>query len=67
MTTEVVERCTLTIEQAAKVLGCGRSLAYEMARDGRLPTLKLGRKLVVPRVALDRMLAQAGQPQADIE
>jgi excisionase family DNA binding protein len=31
---------TLTVPEAAAVLGISRSLAFEMARDGRLPTLK---------------------------
>jgi len=58
---EICERATLSIEQTAQILGCGRSLAYEMARQGRIPTLRLGRKLVVPKLALEKMLADAGQ------
>lgn len=50
-------RQTLTVEEAAEVLGIGRTLAFEMARRGELPTLRLGRRLVVPRLALMRMLA----------
>ena len=57
------QRLTLTVEEAAQAVGCGRSLAYEMARDGRLPALRLGRKLVVPRIALERMLASVGENQ----
>ncbi len=61
-------RLTLTDEEAAEVLGIGRTLAFEMARRGELPTLRLGRRLVVPRPALMRMLAgepTAEQPTAD--
>jgi excisionase family DNA binding protein len=47
---------TLSITEAAAVLGIGRTLAYELARTGELPTLRLGRRLVVPRHALERML-----------
>jgi excisionase family DNA binding protein len=39
---------TLTVEQAAKVLGIGRSTAYELVRTGDLPSLRLGRRIVVP-------------------
>ena len=42
--------------EAGQILGIGRSTAYELARKGRLPVLRLGRKLVVPKVALDKML-----------
>jgi excisionase family DNA binding protein len=49
-------RKTLTIEQAAHVLGVSRSQGYMLARSGQLPTLKLGHRLVVPKARLDRML-----------
>jgi excisionase family DNA binding protein len=45
------------VETAARILGIGRGLAYRLARSGELPTLQLGRRLVVPRVQLERMLA----------
>ena len=44
----VAERATITVEEAASVLGIGRSAAYEAARRGRLPTRRLGRRLPVP-------------------
>jgi excisionase family DNA binding protein len=53
-------RNTLTIEQAAEVLGISRTLAYEAARGGSLggvPALKVGRRLLVPRAALEWVLA----------
>ncbi len=45
-------RVTITIEQAAHVLGLGRTAAYEAARRGELPTRRLGRRLLVPVPAL---------------
>lgn len=48
---------TFTIEEAARHLGIGRGLAYQLARQGAIPTLRLGRRLVVPRLALERMLS----------
>ena len=52
------DRLTLTVEEAAHLLGISRGLAYELARSGRLPVVRLGRRLLVPKVALERMLAQ---------
>jgi excisionase family DNA binding protein len=46
----------LTIEEAAELLRIGRSAAYEAARRGQLPVIRLGRSLRVPRHQLDRML-----------
>lgn len=47
---------TLTISQAAELLGIGRNLAYETAaRDGELagvPVIRVGRRMVVPRARL---------------
>lgn len=39
----------LRVEEAAKVLRIGRTLAYEMAADGRLPVIRVGKQLRVPR------------------
>lgn len=51
------ERLTLTIEETARLLGIGRHLAYDRVKAGDLPVIKIGRRLVVPRAALEKMLA----------
>jgi excisionase family DNA binding protein len=50
---------TLTVEQAAKLLGIGRSTAYELVHTGDIPSLRLGRRIVVPRTRLAALLAAA--------
>jgi excisionase family DNA binding protein len=51
---------TLTVEQAAQVLGVGRSTAYELVRSGDLKHIRLRRRVVVPvahlaeRLGVDR-------------
>lgn len=49
---QLAGRATITIEQAAQVIGLGRTAAYDAARRGELPTRRLGRRLVVPVLAL---------------
>ncbi len=49
----------LTIPETAKILRIGRNSAYEAARRGQIPTIKIGKRLLVPREALERQLAQA--------
>jgi excisionase family DNA binding protein len=49
---QLAGRATITIEQAAHVLGLGRTAAYDAARRGELPTRRLGRRLLVPVPAL---------------
>lgn len=56
-TTPTDERRTLTVDEAARELGIGRTLAFQMARTGELPVIRLGRRVLVPRAALERMLA----------
>ena len=54
-------RLTVTVAEAGRMLGVSRSLAFQLARQGVIPTLRLGaRRLVVPKVALQRMLSEAG-------
>jgi excisionase family DNA binding protein len=50
------QRETLSVEETAKVLGISRSTAYELARTGEIPSLRLGRRLLVPRIGLTRLL-----------
>lgn len=50
------ERQTLTVAQAARVLGIGRNQAYEAVRRGEIPSVRIGRRIVVPRAALERLL-----------
>ena len=48
-----VERQTYTIEEAAKILGICRAVAY---RKGVLPTVRIAGRRLVPKRALERML-----------
>lgn len=50
-------RATITVEEAARILGIGRSAAYEAVRRHEIPSLRLGRRLVVP---VPRFLAMLG-------
>jgi excisionase family DNA binding protein len=52
---------TLKIEEAAKLLGISRNTAYDAAKSGQLPTVKIGKRLLVPRAGLSRLLDGACQ------
>src|SRR4051812_17932407 len=51
------ESLVMTVPAAGKKLGLSRNGAYEAAKRGDIPTIKIGRLLKVPTVAFDRMLA----------
>ena len=50
---------TMTVSQTAVVLGISRWSAYECVREGSIPSIRLGRRIVVPRRAIDELLATA--------
>jgi excisionase family DNA binding protein len=50
---------TLTIPQAAKRLGVSRNSAYQAARRGEIPTIRIGKRILVPVAALERKLQGA--------
>jgi excisionase family DNA binding protein len=51
------ERLTYTVTEAARLLGISRNSAYEAARRGEIPTIRLGRRILVPVSRLDDLLA----------
>ncbi|MCK4793795.1 MAG: helix-turn-helix domain-containing protein [Desulfobacteraceae bacterium] len=53
------QKLTLTIWETSRLLGISRAKTYEAARTGQLPVLKFGRRLVVSRYALEKMLKEA--------
>ncbi|MBW3643336.1 MAG: helix-turn-helix domain-containing protein [Actinobacteria bacterium] len=54
---------TLSVEEAARLLGISRTLAYDLVRRGELPRLRLGRRVVVPRQALQDLIGGAGDAE----
>jgi len=52
------QRLTLTVNEAAKMLGISRGLAYEMVKMGEIPSVHFGKRVLVPRAALEKMLAE---------
>lgn len=49
----------LTVSEAADVLGISRSLAYQLVACRQIPSVRLGRRIVVPRQVIDEILASA--------
>lgn len=53
---ESITRQTLSVAEAAEVLGISRAHAYDCVRSGELPSITLGRRVVIPLRALDELL-----------
>jgi hypothetical protein len=45
-----------TVEEAGKILGLTRASAFAAAKRGDIPTIRIGKRLIVPRRALERLL-----------
>ncbi len=54
-----LERLVYTIPEAGRLLGLGRNAAYDAAKRGDIPTLRIGRLLLVPKIPFHRMLGIA--------
>ena len=55
----------LTVDETARLLRISRVSAYQAVRRGEIPALRVGRRLLVPRVALEAMLAAAALQQGE--
>lgn len=54
------EKLTYTVEEAAEALGISRPTAYEAIQTGDIPHIRIGRRILIPRAALEKMLLEAG-------
>ena len=59
------QRLTMTVEEAAVVLGISRATAYDAVSRGEIPCIRIGRRILIPKVALERLLDGAGEARAD--
>lgn len=57
-TSNAAERVTLTVPEVALILGISRNEAYLAVQRGELPARRIGRRILIPRVALERWLAE---------
>lgn len=55
------KRKTITVTEAAVWLGISRQTAYQEVRTGAIPSIRLGRRILVPVHALEVLLACAGR------
>ena len=50
-------KLTYSVSEAASVLGISRTTAYECVHTGQLRSVRLGRRLVIPKSVIDELLA----------
>jgi excisionase family DNA binding protein len=57
---ECDEKLAYTVMEAGKLIGLSRSSAYQAARAGELPTVRIGGRLFVPRATFHKMFGDEG-------
>lgn len=50
-------KLAFSIEEAAVLVGLGRNTTYELCRAGRIQTIRVGRRWIVPRASLENFLS----------
>ena len=50
------EKLTISVTETAELLGIGRSAAYEGVRTGAIPSIRIGRRLLIPLKGLRELL-----------
>src|SRR5262245_39030831 len=59
-----LERLVYTVPEAGRLLGLGRNAANDAAKRGDIPTLRIGRLLLVPKITFHRMIGMIGTTTA---
>ena len=55
------ERLVLSIPEAARMLGVSRATAYQFVREGGLPSIRFGRRILIPKKALLERIERLGE------
>lgn len=56
----------MSVEQAGDVFGISRASAYEGVRTGEIPSIRIGRRILVPTAAVRKMLGLDHEPAAAV-
>jgi excisionase family DNA binding protein len=57
---ESTDRLTFTVDETRRKLGLSRGLIYQAIHQGQIPSIRIGRRILIPRAALEKLLANPG-------
>ena len=52
----MTEKMTLSVEEAGKLLGVSRQVAYQLIHRPDFPTLQIGRRVLIPKKQLEEWM-----------
>jgi excisionase family DNA binding protein len=56
----------LTVHEVAEILRIGRISAYQAIERGDVPSIRIGRRILIPRHALEQLLGRLSVPKAEV-
>lgn len=56
--TKKTEKLTLTVDEAAQALGLSRNSCYQAVETKAIPSIRIGKRILIPRFALERLLGK---------
>jgi excisionase family DNA binding protein len=66
-TTNTNDRRTYTVQEAARLLGISRGVAYEAVRTGQIRAITVGRRILIPPSALTELLGHEPPAPSDLQ
>ena len=54
------DRLTVTVDEAAELLGISRTMAFQAVRSGEIPAIRVRRRILVPVARLNDLLRGVG-------
>jgi excisionase family DNA binding protein len=60
------DRLVYTVSEAGNLLGISRAFAYELVARGELPVIRLGRRRLVPKVALLALVERQAETASEV-
>ena len=57
------KKLCLNVNEAAGMLGLSKNSTYQGVFTGEIPHIKVGKRILIPRIALEKMLSDAGMNQ----
>lgn len=63
---DIGTRRTATIREAAKALGVGRNQLYQAIKNGQVPSIRIGKRLLVSWSVLERMFEEGHNPGSKV-
>ena len=67
MVSATEEPMVYTVAECARLLNLGRTAAYQAVQRGDIPTIRIGRRILVPKKALEHLLEQADKAPVAVE